>query len=576
MKCPNCGVELQAGSLFCYNCGARITQADSEEKQPSGRKGVKVEGWSKLEPTQNVPPKPGNGMKKRIFLIVGILVAVAVAGFAIYAILNNPKNVVMKSIGNTVSALANEKTGLSDYLGLDEIRETVKTGKTRHELTASMDLEQLGAGLSGDAGADLVVDRDANEGTYGSLSFTLSDMDVQLAEFYGDKSQWVLATPAFYDGSFFVDRAQLKEMVESEELFRMLKDNYDIETDDLTKEVIRMLAGVDTDGGEYDLDLNLAAQYMDYSSDIRANLVKNAEFKKTDSKRFRIGEKDASCRGYSIFIQEEDLNALIANLGEFLKEKCVPLLEEADKVFGVTGTDYKQNIDEIIDALDAALDGDLELTVYVGPGRRLVSLVYGGEISAERQTNQVDVTLQLLGTKNPIDDMNLSIRFSNDDESLKFGFNRMLTDGNSNMNDVLDFSYEYNSGYDLSDINIGCESVLDKVSGDFSIEISGEDGSDNISFTLEGALDNVERGKSFTAVIDDIKISSGGQPLSSYLNFTLEYGVDQIETIGSGDLLSRERLDILEADDSDWRDVYLAIQEKSLELEYEMYGLFVE
>ncbi len=663
MKCAKCGAELPEGSLFCFNCGARVEQSEEEKKQAPGTEEVSAEpaggGESAQEPTgtegaenpapeesaqeqapgedsaagaapetgdaesrppeesgaEEPAPEPektedqpqaasapaegpgaaetGSGFnqgapapqeppaaaarksgKMKIILPIVIVAVVVVAAVAVFLNMGNPKETVKKSLNSTITAIKEEKTGLSGYLGLPEVLESIKTGKTRQELSAGVGIGPLmGVPIDGDVGLSAVVDRDAETGTYGTVSLTLFGMDEHLAEFYGDAEQWLVSVPLFFEDSLYVDRAQLKEMAESGELFTRLESSLGVELDDMMKDALRLLAGVETEDGQSLISLNLIAEYMDYSAQVRETLIDHTEVKKAEKKSFQIGGSDTDCNGYLITIPEEDCRALTANFGEFYRLRLIPFLDEIDRVLGHNEYDYESDIDAVLAAVDNLCTGGLELTAYVGPQSRLVSVELTRDFTVDGAPSNLTVVLNLLGEKNPADDMALTADLSSGDTTLAIGLDRNLTETDTDIHSDLILHLQDDQGYNM---DASLESALNKESGDCSVKVALEDESGVASAALSGILENMEQGRSFTLAFDTLELVSDGETIP--IDLQAKYAVSPIEGVDAGSIegiTARDRLNVLEASQSDWTALSEEANDNLVELENQIFSLLL-
>ncbi len=544
-----------AGSRTPDKSGTAEPESEKTESRP--RESTPAEEPKAAEPEdglnqgaqvpQDTPAGTGKKSGKMKFILPVAILAVAVVAIAVFMNMSNPKETVKRSLDKTIAAISEEETGLSSYLGLPGILENIKTGETHQELTASVELNELGIDIDGDVGLSAVVDRDAEAGTSGNVAVTLFGMDGQLAEFYGDADQWLVAAPLLFDESLYVDRAQMKEMTESGEIFDRLESELGMEMDDLTKDAIRLLAGVEREDGQSLISLNLIEEYMEYSAQVRETLIEHSEVEKADGKSFEIGGSSTECDGYLITIPEEDAKALIANFGDFLKLKIVPLLDEIDRALDNGESDYESDIDAILGGVGNLCTGGLELTAYVGPQNRLVSVGAHRDFSADGEAVSIQLTLNLLGEKDPADDMGLSFEMSGTEVWIAAGLDRTLTETDTDISSKLAMRLEDNEG---NDVGVSGEYTLNKGSGDCSAKLTIDSQPEVVAIGLSGTLDDVKPGKSFTLAFDTLELTADGETYA--VDVEAKYAIGGSGRVDSESIMARDRLNVLEADESDW------------------------
>ena len=90
-KCPNCGLEMEDGQVFCHHCGARVedvsrADADTERLNRELRQRDKLISELKEQLAQAEKRNTGTPKKKRWVVISAVLLAVCICSvvFAVY------------------------------------------------------------------------------------------------------------------------------------------------------------------------------------------------------------------------------------------------------------------------------------------------------------------------------------------------------------------------------------------------------------------------------------------------------------------------------------------------------------
>lgn len=311
MFCTKCGFELPDGTVFCTSCGAKQKQAavESENLQNSEvEKQRIIPKWNlkKEKQTETGTTLPG-GKKKRGKMVGACVAGVAVISIMIGAVvLNQPKIKLMRSAYKTYQDIVKTESGVGEYLGWNDLRKEIQTGKTHHEFTfaGKKDGERLGLRA--------VINMDKKSGETGLMAYPLyKNSELTELLMYRNKERTVMAVPDLYDGSFYFM---------NEDMMRKFRDSA---LNSYLKELTGIGFGDDGDSmSEDDREAlnSMMSRFMEQSSDTWKQMGKNITVEKNGSKNFTVGGKSKKCKAYEVTIPKKDMKNVLKEVSKFVEK----------------------------------------------------------------------------------------------------------------------------------------------------------------------------------------------------------------------------------------------------------------
>lgn len=515
MFCTKCGFELPEGTVFCTSCGAKQEQAfvevqsfqkEGNEKPKTGLK------WSLKKPGA---PKAGNSLpgdkKKRKKIIGSCIAGVAVIALVAGAVvLNQPKIKLMRSAHKTYRDAVKTETGIGEYLGLKEIMEEIRTGKTHQEFTIAgkQDGEHLGLRA--------VINMDKKSGEMGLSAYPMyKNSELTELLLYRNPERTAIALPDLYDGSFYFSNADaVKKFRES-----------------ALNAFIEQWTG--RHGGEdvmSDEDRAKAAQMMQrflaQSDGTLKQMGKNITVEKIGNKNFTIGGKAKKCKGFEVTVSKKDMKNMLKEVYKFVEKD-----ESPKRIFtslprmGEDEFEYFLNfLDMMMSELENSLEDDFVMTLYTGPKGRMVSMEWEYEFAFSGMENTgVSMNVSLLGKENPLDVIEAEYKFPSMVNGVPSGYTGIITPTRYTYTLNRELTYNKSSGQmedavellakasknDWNDsAKVSCITSLNQKNGAWDVTLRVDD--DKVK--AEGSISDVKKGKSFNFVMDKLKFDNSYAP----------------------------------------------------------------
>lgn len=539
MYCTNCGKEIPDDSVFCIFCGQKVDGGVSPEPKAaeSGTQGQQ-------------PVKPPVKMNKKSLAVAGGVVAAVVVIGGATMLFSSPKATVAKGFQKTWKAVCQEETGLDAYLGMNSIGKMIKDGSSSQKLTGNASVSLWGAQL-GDADVSIQFDREKNNKAYVTAGASYSGMDLGTVSVYMDKKSIYAASPEFLDGSFYLNLKDVEKKLNDSDYLEELWDDQRIFLQE---------------GMSSDVDAFMTEVQRVVKKDVKS-LYKNMNVKKSGKETFSIDGKDKKCQGYDVTISEDDLKKIVEDIAN-------TYLDE----YGATGTfmpsDYtydecleqsERDVDEMrqeIKKYTSMIKDDLNFQVYVGPKGRVVSVKIEkkklsaaavAEVTSMQVGGTASVEVNLLGGKNPMDDMSVKgeVKFG-DGTSASLELSRELKDTKTDIDDTIELALAAGSAYGSNRTNIELNGQVDKRNGQW--EISLRSPILNTTFSADGTFENVKKGKSFSVSLENINLGSYSSEYG-ILDLEMTYEVAPLKGSISNDLPQKTIYDILDMSEDDWTEI---------------------
>ena len=552
MYCTNCGKEIPDDSVFCTFCGEKVEGGPVNTNKSSGMPKITV-------PKVNAP----KNVNKKAVAVAGGVAAVVIVGGVAMSLVSSPKAAVAKGLQKTWKAVCTEETGVGSYLGMNDINKMIIDGKSSQTISGDVSARLFGAQF-GNAGFKLQLDREKDDKMLVSATGDFAGMDIGTISLYKDKKDIYAAALDFVDGSFHVNLKELENKLNDDEFLAELLADYNIYV-------------------QKDLDTDYEKFLEDVQSTIKADmkpLYKNMEVKKSEKKSFSMDGKDKKCQGYDVTIKSDDIQKLVEDVADLYIDRCVSVVGDegigavyirdkgddmdAEELYShVTESreNNKEYMREEVKQYTSAIRKDVNLQVYVGPGGRVVSVGSEGKlpaaimqsISSASGNGKASVSVDLLGTKNPLDDMSIKGELNAGGETLSVKLARNLEDTKTDIDDSLEFSYATNGSYSTSG-RTELYGKVDKETGKWEVGVDGSLPYQTLNISASGTFENVKKGKQFTVTLDDIDLGSLGSSIGAF-DLEVSYAVEPLKGGISNTMTKGTVYDVLDMSEDDWYDI---------------------
>ncbi len=537
MYCTNCGKEIPDDSVFCTFCGEKVEGGPVNTNKGSS--------MPKITAPKVSAPK---NINKKAVAVVGGVAAVVIIGGAAMSLVSSPKAAVAKGLQKTWKAVCTEETGINSYLGMNDINKMIVDGKSSQTISGDVSAKLFGAQF-GNAGFKLQLDREKDDKMLVSATGDFAGMDIGTISLYKDKKDIYAAAPDFVDGSFHVNLKELENKLNDDEFLAELLADYHIYV-------------------QKDLDTDYEKFIEDVQSTIKADmkpLYKNMEVKKSEKKSFSMDGKDKKCQGYDVTIKSDDIQKLVEDVSELYIDKYGSGIDNfwAEDYEDATESmeNHKDWMRSEMKQYTSAIRKDVNLQVYVGPGGRMVSVGSEGRlpaaimqsISSASGNGKASVSVDLLGTKNPLDDMSIKGELNAGGETLSVELAKNLEDTKTDIDDSLEFSYATNGSYSTSG-KTELYGKVDKETGKWEVGIDGSLAYQALNISAGGTFENVKKGKQFTVTLDDIDLGSLGSSIGAF-DFEVSYAVEPLKGGISNNMTKGTVYDVLDMTEDDWNDI---------------------
>lgn len=453
------------------------------------------------QPTQNqspylygapVQPMPAGGRKKKKtgVVIAGVLVAViAIAigiGFLVHAsVSNSPEAKLAKGFENLAKEMTAGERAILDDIDYPAIIKTLQTdgGNVDLSLNFTMPGEDT-------IGFDYIQNYDrANKLMSADMIVSAYNISLVQMNLAADEDRLYFGMPGLVSDTYYINAATLGQ--------------------EFNDSVWREMLGIG--GIERDYALDLFPEITEEASDgwiFGEDLEKLAEsitIESGASKEFKIDGKTVRCSGIDVKISREVIN---------------DLLDEAAREIASSG---QWDID-----FSARLESDVNLTVYLDNKDRIVCIETDGEIELkDSEIESVEFSFVFSGKERTVDEISGMIELAarNDTGYIELEGTTALT------------AAEYNSEFTITlgdDGGIAAEMVFDVTwdikNREFEAVYKVYDEIEEIVFEMKGGFEDIEKGKSATFRLGQLRVLEDGEELCRFSG-TLAIGplTDKIE-----------------------------------------------
>lgn len=590
MRCPYCGEELPEGSRFCSRCGGAVESQGypGQNQQAPGTGGVQMGVLGSQ--FQNTPPvygeaAPGGKKKggKAKWIAIGAAAAVVAAGGAAAAAVlltaKSPKEKVIAAFEH-VFPEKGELPG-EQVFGYSGFAELLKSGDFHQGMTVTLSKSSVPeAEMFQNSGVGLEVKRSlSSQKSSLDAGLIYNGMDLASARLYFGDKKLMAAVPQLSSNVFFVDLgSDLAGQLKGSPTIGPILEENNVDVDGLNALAGQVMDEMsDTETPAFDLAA-LMKRYQD-GCEAKEKFKEALTVEKGEKRKFTVDGKEVNCQGYltvvskdamidfleesaDFFLQDETLREDFLNYLEIAAEfytitegGSIPSEESPEKMVQDAYREAKDQVEEMIKVLDDSMD-DIEMNVYLDKKGNLAGVFGNTEIKSGSDSLGVEFEAELKGGAYPAQNGTVMVDFSEDDAHVVFEVERKGTFGQKELTD------EITVDADLDGESFGGEYLFSYQieSGELQTQLSVRSGHVRLaSLSLEGTVDELEKGKSIHMNLEDLKIQEhmSGQ----YVDLDGEFFLKPLE--GEIEEPSGEMFDVLKATETEWMGAGMEIMQKA-------------
>ena len=524
--------------------------------------------------------KEGKKFGKAIIGVIAAVVVVVIAAFAALRLMEkDPKDVVIAAFENVHPK--DQVYPTEELFGTSEMMKSLQTTSSEGGMTLKLS-DSSEPFISQFAGSGLKMSAQNNLETKESainVGLLLNDMEyLNLDAYYGGEKV-IMAVPEISSKAFTLDLSKdLAQQFKDSPVFGELVKQQGIDVDGLALYIEELKAQTEN---KEDQPFNLDELLNRYKEGCKAqdNFKAALTVTKGEKQKFTMDGKEVNCKGYNTVISKDSMVDFLEDSSEFflqdetLREDFLNQLETTVRLSELMGQSMGESLSakelrdqtfaeaeksakEMIKYLDRTLD-DVDMVVYVDKKGRLAAL--DGTTMLHLEDTDVDVKfhLELKGGSYLTQNMSGTVEMEGDGDVVTLEVQRSGKYDKKNLTDELSLSMD--TGDDTFGFSYAAAYTVDDGAYDVSAKLSSN-GSRILGLSAEGAVDEMEKGKSFHMDIDKLKLTIED---SEYITFKGEYYLRPLEDeikVPKG-----EPMDILGADLTEWLEV---IQE------FQSFGLF--
>ncbi len=561
-----------------------------------------MEEMTTNQPVTEEPKKSG----KKAGIIVAVIAVIAIIAAAAYfmAPKKDAKTVVVDAIASAVDT--EETSPLEEIFGWEEFYEAMKTSPYQVDLEVQLDggSEDLADLTSGKLFMTSKADPESRSSS-AVFGIGYAGMDLAKLQAYMDDTNLIMAIPELSSKAFTLNyKDDLAGRIKNSELISSALESSGMDPEETANYITEYFQYLQDNSYDADMPFDLKALWSRYREGSQAidNLKAAMTVEEIEGKTQTINGKEESVDGYQVQVSKEAFAEFLTATKEFIMAdeafktdvvEYFDIMANSYKLGGMTMNGEAIPGGEAIwaqlgEAMEQGIDsigqyvGDIDASVYVTKDGRLASYeattviavpetaaaedgaaeaeADAGTEAAAEEAGSTAVTLTVKGQYEGGYHMGAN-------SSTEIG----ISDGVDTVSVVIDRAGAYDKEvYDDSVIVtvLGGESEFSAtLRGSYTVADStytlnmdlGVDGKTIAALDLAGAVQNLVKGESFDATIDQMKFQimdeDGMTELSMdmsgrYAAFPLEGGVDMPEG---------ETMDVLAATEEDWNNVAMEL-----------------
>lgn len=460
------------------------------------------------EPDSGSPKKKGSKKPLLIPLIILLVAAIGAGGFFAANKFLNKKQADKKKNQEKGGTLRKESvfkeivdldSPISDYIGLEDIRESVLKDNCQFKGSVTVDSDNIGSKQS----LSYDISRDAKTKTIGLSTNIKKIIKINT---YLNPDGFFVNVPLAGDSVYTLSTDSIQEMLESQ-----TEDNV---SDTLVKDALSNMLGEWESTSSVDaLSILVCAIEDTYPEDYKE--IK-ASIKKEEIEKDKNGNA-----GYEYTFTEDGIKLFLEkSITVFFDNKELrDYFETYSKMFELEGNDIVTSDERIKSAKDSvklaismlSFD-DITWKAWFTKDDLIAGLEFNHSIEIGSEELKFDLSLTSDDKTNPSNNMLLKAKLSVDKDYIDFEYerNRKTEKDTDSLTETIRFSSS-----DIEDnFEIKMTETLNTTSGDFTISFENNlPHSDSYNFEITGGLSKVKKGESFKLEIDNFSIEADGETL---------------------------------------------------------------
>ena len=590
MKCNVCGAELGVEEKVCHECGNPVSTqepsgagAAGEGMQEGSGETGSLDGATSLDGTGE-PPRSG---KKKGLIIGGVVVGVAAVGALAFGLMGrkDPKEVVISAFENVYTE--DQAQPLEELFGLSMFSENALTGDVEDSFTLILD-DCSEAEVKALAGSGVRVSAKSdktNKKSSADIALIYKDMDfINVDAYYGDE-ELMMAFPELSSKVFTIDLGEgLAQRIQDSPLVGPILEESGMDVEGLFGYFEEQLELAESGKANLDFD-SLMTRYRE-GTQAQEKFKEALSVEKGEKGTFTMDGAEVTCNGYKVLVSKDSMMEFLRTTTDFflndeeLKEQFLNQLEQSVKLTEMMGgassgvsaqqlyadslEDVTEAVNDMVDFLDKSLT-DVNMTVYVDKKGRLAAVdgstylidpdaVEEGDVTDEDKL-QVTFNCRLQGGSYLTQNMTAEAVLGREGDDLKISMvkggsydGKQLT-GDLALNLKLDSDEKIDAGFT-------CTGSYQADGGDYHMGMAvTADDSLLVDLSMSGVVDQLEKGTSIHADIDELKITV--MDAMAQLTLSGDYGYGPLS--GQVTALQGDAFDILAADEADWESVIMEV-----------------
>lgn len=595
MKCTHCGTELTEHDTLCGGCGKPVeTSADTAVNLTKATPDAPAPNTPEPDaPAPDAPdlsaPAPNKKSGKMAAILIAAVAIIAIAAAAIFKMTaKDPKEVVIAAFENIWPE--GQVSPTEELFGTSEFAKAM--AETDSEASLSLKLDSCseetvnafaGTGLRFAGKNDIT-----NKKSSFNMGVTYNDMDAVNIDFYYGEDTLMIAIPELVSKVLTLDLSDgLADRVKNSPTIGMYLEQNGVDVDAMASYLQEMMADAVSQAESGTMPFDFEALMTRYREGCKAqeNFKAALVVEKNGKNTFTMDGKDVSCTGYNVTVSKDSMIEFLRLSSDFflqdetLKQDFLKQLETSVRMSEIMGAgmyggmmqtpeemqqqtyeEAKDTVDEMITYLDDSLT-DVQMVVYVDKEGRLASvegttsIKDGTETDAE--TGIVDVAFEwnLEGGAYLTQNMNGSITLTNPDDaadSIAMRFNRQGTYDKTSLTD--DVSIDFDGGSMDQTINMMYTASYTAADGSYHLGAElGVGGSQMLKVSAAGVVEELEKGKSLRATIDELETSVMENSINVMVSG--EYSVMPLQSEVTAP--DGEQMDVLSTTPEEWQGLFM-------------------
>lgn len=595
MKCTHCGTELTEHDTFCGGCGKPVeASADTAVNLTKATPDAPAPNTPEPDaPAPDAPapdaPAPSKKSGKMAAILIAAVAIIAIAAAAIFKMTaKDPKEVVIAAFENIWPE--GQVSPTEELFGTSEFAKAMS--ETDSEASLSLKLDSCseetvnafaGTGLRFAGKNDIT-----NKKSSFNMGVTYNDMDAVNIDFYYGEDTLMIAIPELVSKVLTLDLSDgLADRVKNSPTIGTYLEQTGVDVDAMASSLQEMMAEAVSQSESGTMPFDLEALMTRYREGCKAqeNFKAALVVEKNGKNTFTMDGKDVSCTGYNVTVSKDSMIEFLRLSSDFflqdetLKQDFLEQLDTSVRMSEIMGAgmyggmmqtpeemqqqtyeELKDTVDDMITYLDDSLT-DVQMVVYVDKEGRLASVEgttsIKGSVETDAEAGIVDVAFEwnLEGGAYLTQNMNGSITLSNPDDAADFiaiRFNRQGTYDKTSLTD--DVSIDFDGGSMDQAINMMYTASYTAADGSYHLGAElGAGGSQMLKISATGVVEELEKGKSLRATIDELETSVMENSINVMVSG--EYSVMPLQSEVTAP--DGQQLDVLSTTPEEWQEIFM-------------------